>query len=290
MDHKDRLRAHTLFTIPVAVIFAVFFFAPLVLGIYYSFTDWNGISQSYSFVGFANFARIFKTAKATSAIWFTIRYAVLLCLGTTLLALVFSLILNRTFRGKTAARAIYFLPAVLGSIVIGLIFSEIYYRVLPPMGEALGIDWLSKSLISSPNTAIFAILIANLWQCIAIPTTIMIAGLQSVPGELHEVAALDGAGAWRRFFTITLPYLAPSLTIVMVLALKDGLMVFDYIMAVTGGGPAGTTNSISTFIYYTAFETYEYSFATAISVLLFVLIAAFGLGQIRLMNKLEAKE
>ena len=172
----------------------------------------------------------------------------------------------------------------MSPIIIGLIFNEIYYRALPALGKAAGIGILSKSLVSDTRTAIWAILIANIWQAVAIPTVIIIAGLQSISQELYEVAAIDGAGWWRRFLSITLPFLAPTLTIVLVLAVKD------YILAITGGGPAGSTNSIGTFIYQTAFESFNYSYAVANSVVLFILIALFGFLQIRVMSLVEAKE
>lgn len=287
---KSRRQAHVLFTLPILIIFAVFFFAPLILGIFFSFTDWNGIADRYNLIGLGNYIRVFKTPKVLSAVKFTLKYALLLSSFTTLLSLGLSLLLNKDFRGKTFVRSVYFLPAILGSIVIGLIFNEIYYRVLPPLGKELGIAWLSKSLVSSSKTAIFSVLIANLWQALAIPTTLLIAGLQSIPLEMYESAAIDGANSVQRFKSITMPYLMPSITIVLVLALKDGLMVFDYIMAITNRGPAGSTESISTMIYYMAFQLFDYSYASAASVLLFVIIAIFGLGQIKIMSRMEAQE
>lgn len=198
--------------------------------------------------------------------------------------------MNQKVKGIRFIKTIYFFPAVMSPIIIGLIFNEIYYRALPALGKATGISILSKSLVSDTRTAMWAILIANIWQAIAIPTVIIIAGLQSISQELYEVAAIDGAGWWKKFTSITLPFLAPTLTIVLVLAVKDGFLVFDYILAITGGGPAGTTNSIGTFIYQTAFESFNYSYAVANSVVLFVLIALFGFLQIRMMGFMEAKE
>lgn len=260
------------------------------MGIYYSFTDWNGIAASFKFVGFDNFQRVFSDSRALGAVLFTARYAVLFCVLTVGISLALALLMSQTFFGKSLIKAVYFLPAVMSSMIIGLIFSEIYYRAIPLTGQALEIKLLSKSLISNPKTAMYAILIANVWQSVAIPTTIIIAGLLSIPSDLYEAAAIDGANALQRSFSITLPYLAPTLTIVLVLAVKEGLMVFDYILAITDGAPAGTTHSISTFIYYQAFKDYDYAFAVANSVVLFMLIALFGALQISLMKRLEAKE
>lgn len=290
MHSKNRLRSHYLFTFPITLIYTIFFILPLVLGIYYSFTNWNGIATEFKFVGLANFRRILSDSRALGTVWFTVRYAVMLCIATVGISLALGLLLNQAFRGKAFLKSVYFYPAVMSPMIIGLIFNEIYYRALPGIGEALGIGILSKSLISSPGTAIFAILIANVWQSVAIPTAIIIAGLQSIPTYLYEAASIDGANAFQRFRMITLPFLAPTLTIVLVLAIKDGLLVFDYILAITNGAPAGTTHSFGTFIYYQAFQTYDYAFAVANSVVLFIFIALFGALQIKLMKRLEAKE
>lgn len=289
MYDKKRLIAHTLYTLPVGVIYAVFFVFPLFLGIYYSFTDWNGIAREFHFIGFQNYADVLSDRRAMNAVKFTIRYALQFSILLTILSLSVAMLLNHSIPGRTLIRAIYFFPAVLSAIVTGLIFNEIYYRVVPEFGKALGIAWLSKSPASSPSTAIYAIMFANLWQSLAIQTAIMLAGLQSVPQELYEVASIDGASAPRRFFSITLPFIAPTLTIVLVLAVKDGLLLFDYVKAITEGGPGGSTHSIGTYIYMTAFENMRYSYSVANSVLLFILISLFGIMYIRLMGLLEAK-
>ena len=279
-----------IFEIPAVLCYGIFFVFPLILGIYYSFTDWNGIDKSFHYVGPENYIKILSDRKAYSSILFTIKYALLLSFIITLLALILGILLNQKLKGLKFLKTIYFFPAVMSPIIIGLIFNEIYYRALPAIGKAAGIELLSKSLISSPATAMWAIIIANVWQAVAIPTVIVIAGLQAISPELYEVASIDGAGWWKKFSVITLPFLAPTLGIVLVLAVKDGFLVFDYILAITGGGPAGSTHSIGTFIYQTAFENYNYSYAVANSVILFVMIAVFGFLQIQVTRKMEARE
>ena len=290
MRKKEKQVTFFLFSLPAVLCYGIFFILPLILGLYYSLTDWNGIDRGFQFIGMENYWKILTDRKSYSSILFTIKYAVLLSALILLISLVLGLLLNQKVKGIKFIKTIYFFPAVMSPIIIGLIFNEIYYRALPALGKAAGIGILSKSLVSDTRTAIWAILIANIWQAVAIPTVIIIAGLQSISQELYEVAAIDGAGWWRRFLSITLPFLAPTLTIVLVLAVKDGFLVFDYILAITGGGPAGSTNSIGTFIYQTAFESFNYSYAVANSVVLFILIALFGFLQIRVMSLVEAKE
>jgi raffinose/stachyose/melibiose transport system permease protein len=290
MLNRHRLRAHVFFTLPMLTIYAIFFFAPLILGIFYSLTDWNGMSSSFSFVGLSNYQTVLNNRHAMRALGFTIRYALMLSVSILVLSLLLAQLLNSRIPGRTVIRSIYFFPAVLSAMIVGLIFNEIYYRILPPIGDTLGIEWLQKSLASSPGTAPYSILIANAWQAVAIPTAIVIAGLQSIPQELYEVASIDGASKLRSFFAITLPFLAPTLTIVLVLAVKDGLLLFDYVQAITSGGPAGSTHSVGTYIYQQAFENMRYSLSEASSVLLFLIVACFGLIYIRTMRLIEAKE
>lgn len=290
MRNRKRETAFFVFSLPAVLCYGVFFILPLILGVYYSLTDWNGIAKGFRFIGVENYIKILGDRKSYSSIFFTVKYAVLLSLFILILSLVLGILMNQKVKGIRFIKTIYFFPAVMSPIIIGLIFNEIYYRALPALGKATGISILSKSLVSDTRTAMWAILIANIWQAIAIPTVIIIAGLQSISQELYEVAAIDGAGWWKKFTSITLLFLAPTLTIVLVLAVKDGFLVFDYILAITGGGPAGTTNSIGTFIYQTAFESFNYSYAVANSVVLFVLIALFGFLQIRMMGFMEAKE
>ena len=218
MRKREKEATFFLFSLPAVLCYGVFFILPLILGLYYSLTDWNGIDRGFQFIGMENYWKILTDRKSYSSILFTIKYAVLLSALILLISLVLGLLLNQKVKGIKFIKTVYFFPAVMSPIIIGLIFNEIYYRALPALGKAAGIGILSKSLVSDTKTAIWAILIANIWQAVAIPTVIIIAGLQSISQELYEVAAIDGAGWGRRFLSITLPFLAPTLTIVLVLA------------------------------------------------------------------------
>jgi raffinose/stachyose/melibiose transport system permease protein len=163
---------------------------------------------------------------------------------------------------------------------VGLIFNQIMYRALPPIGRGLGIGWLSNNLLSSPRTAVLGILFVHVWQGVAMPTLLFLAGLQTIPEDLLEAAAIDGAGPFRRFYWVTLPFLMPVLSVVMVLTVKSGLMVFDYVKALTDGGPGGSTESISLLIYSNAFVENKYSYAIAEAILAGILIALVSAIQI----------
>ncbi|MDR2185378.1 MAG: sugar ABC transporter permease [Treponema sp.] len=283
--NRERQICFALFTAPGLALYALFFIFPVIMGFYYGMTDWNGITRRYHFIGLRNFFAVFQDKRFGRAILFNLRYCVLLTACIAVLGIVIALLLNRKIRGITFFRAAHFLPAVLSGLTVGLIFNQILYRALPPAGQALGIGWLSNNLLSSPRTAMTGILFVHVWQGVSMPTLLFLAGLQAVPEELLEAAAIDGAGPFRRFRQVTFPFLLPVLSVVMVLTVKSGLMVFDYVKALTDGGPGGSTESISLLIYSNAFVENKYSYAIAEAVLAGVLIALISAVQISITNK-----
>ena len=150
----------------------------------------------------------------------------MLVVGVMLVSLILALSLNSIKRFKTLTKSIFFVPAMIGGVTIALIFDQIYYRLVPSVGQALGISWLMQSPLASTQTALPAVVFVNVWQAVAMPTLIFIAGLQSVPQDLYESAMLDGATVFNRFRYITFPYLMPTFTINMVLAIKSGITSF----------------------------------------------------------------
>lgn len=271
-----------LFTLPVVILYTIFFLGPMLLGIYYSLTNWNGISKTFDVIGFTNYVKAVSDPRFRNAIWFNIRYAVLLVFFVVVLSLALALALNSIKTLSTLFRSVYFLPAVLSLVTVGLIWNELFYRVIPLIGQVLGIDWLSVSLLGNPKTAMFAILAVNLWQGCAIPTVLFIAGLQSVPADLYEAATIDGAGPWARFRSITIPFLIPVLNMIIITQAKGGLTIFDYIKAMTDGGPGQATEAIGLLIYKHAMSEGKYSQSVAEAMILFVIVAAISYLTLRL--------
>lgn len=274
-----------LFVLPATLLYILFFVYPVIQGAYFSLTDWNGLTSKFKFVGLKNFGNILHDTRFLKAFWFNIRYSVLLIISITVLAVVLALLLNNKFRGRSFFRGLYFFPAVISLLTAGLIFNEIFFRALPPLGEMLNISWLKTSLLSSPKTAIYGILAVNVWQGVAIPTVLVLAALQSIPGELMESASLDGANAWQRFRAITIPFILPILSVVLVLTLKDGLTVFDYIVSLTSGGPGGSTESVSLLIYNHGFKEMKFSYGIAEALILCLVVCTISFFQISYTNK-----
>ena len=165
--------------------------------------------------------------------------------------------LNSKIRAKSFFRGAYFLPNILGALVVGYIFNYFFTYILPAVGEMIGWETLSSSLLSSKNLAWIAIVIVCAWQAIAMNTLIYISGLQTVPEDVYEAGAIDRATGWNEFKNLAFPLIVPFFTINMVLCVKNFLMVFDQIMALTKGGPAQSTESISYLIYQNGIDVYK---------------------------------
>lgn len=271
-----------LFTLPILIMYCVFFIIPLLMGMKNSLTDWSGTSPDYNFIGIKNYIDIFQDERFRNALIFNFKYTILLTVGTVIISLIIAIVLNQKIRGRGFFRSVFFLPAILSLVTVGLIWNELFYRVIPLIGEATGWGLFESSWLGSPKLAMYAILLVNLWQGCATPIVLLIAGLQSVPQDLYEAAAIDGANAWQRFKSITIPYLIPVLNIVIVTSVKGGLTTFDYIKAMTDGGPMQSTESVGILIYNHAMQEGRFGYSVAESMILFLIIALVSVVTMRM--------
>lgn len=272
--------------IPVLVLFFCFNTLPLIKGFYYGLTNFKGYG-SYDFVGLRNFKDLFTDARVGKSYLFTFKYAIVMTLLVNVISLILALGLNREIRGKNALRGIYFVPNILGGLVVGYIFSFIFTYILPAVGEATGIGFLQNSMLASTKTAWIAIVIVGAWQGIAMNTIIYISGLQTVPEEVYEACMLDGASGWKKFSKITFPLIMPFFTINLVLCMKNALMVFDQIMSLTKGGPSQSTESISYLIYNNGMSGGQFGFQSANAFVFFVVIVVISFLQMKFLGGKE---
>lgn len=283
---QERKRTFLMITIPVLVLFFCFNTLPLIKGFIYSFTNFKGYG-SYEWVGLRNYVDLFQDSRVGKSYLFTFKYALVGTIITNVISLVLALGLNSKIKGKSVLRGIYFIPNVLGGLVIGYIFSFIFTYVLPVLGQKMGIEALSSSMLSNTGKAWIAIVIVGCWQAIAMNTIIYISGLQTVPEDVYEAGSIDGVTGWKQFKYLTFPLIIPFFGINMVLCMKNFLMVFDQIMALTKGGPSQSTESISYLIYQNGMSGGQFGFQSANAFVFFVVIVAVSVLQMTATNKKE---
>lgn len=279
--------AYYIMAIPAVLLFAIFHTYPALQGVYYSFTNWDGLSLSYEFVGFKNYLNLFKDLNVLNSYLFTFKFAVLATILVNVISLLIAMGLNAKIKYKNFFRGVYFLPNVLSVLIVGFIFNYLFANVVPELGQKLGIALFSTNILGSEDWAWIGVVIVAVWQACAFNTILYLSGLQTVPSELYEASGLDGANKWQEFWHITFPMIAPFFTINMVLAMKNFLQVFDHIVALTGGGPGRATESISLLIYKGGFAGGEFAYQSANSVVYFIIIVVISVLQIRFLQKRE---
>ena len=272
--------------LPALILFAAFNTIPLITGAFYSLTNYRGYG-SYDFVGLRNYIDLFQDARVGQSYLFTFKYAIAGTVLVNLISLLLAMGLNSRIKAKSFLRGMYFVPNVLGGLVVGYIFSFLFTYIIPALGNSLNIEFLKDSILASEDWAWVGVLIVGVWQSVAMNTIIYISGLQTIPGDIYEASSIDGANKWQTFTKLTLPMLVPFLSINLVLSTKNMLMVFDQIMSLTKGGPAQSTESISYLIYRNGMDGGQFGFQSANAVLFFVVIVTISVLQMRMTNKKE---
>lgn len=279
-------QTYLLITIPIVALFFLFNTLPLIQGIIYSFTNYKGYG-SYEFVGLRNYIDLFQDVRVGKSYLFTFKFAIVTTIIVNVISLLLAMALNSKIKFKNTLRGLYFLPNVLGGLIVGYIFNFLFTYIMPELASMLGLTSMSTSLLAKPSLAWIAIVIVCAWQSIAMNTIIYISGLQTIPMDVYEACSLDGASGWKKFFHITFPLVLPFFTINMVLCMKNSLMVFDQIMSLTKGGPAQSTESISYLIYNNGMSGGQFGFQSANAVIFFVMIVIISVLQIKFLSSKE---
>ncbi len=288
MKQKKRINiAFYIMTVPMAVLFFCFHTFPFLQGVFYSFTDWKGYGN-WSFVGLRNYLHIFTDKNVLSSYFFTFKFAICATVLVNVLSLTLACALNTKLKCRNFLKAVYFLPYMLGTLIVSYVFKYIFSNIIPLLGDTLGIPALSSNILGT-NHAWIGVLVVTVWQSMAFNTLIYLSGLQTVDKDLYEAADLDGASGFKRFFRITFPLIAPFFTINMVLSGKNFLMAFDQFMAMTNGGPGTATTTISVLIYKRGFSGGQFAYQSANAVLLFVIVVLISVFQLRVLEKREEK-
>lgn len=275
------------FILPAVLLYLAVVFLPNVQGLVYSFTDWDGFGQTWAWVGLKNFENVFADPNSMRAIGNTFLLTLVVALGQNIVGLLLALGLNTTIRSKYILRLVFFLPVVLTPIVAGYLWKYL----LTPGGTInsvlgdMGLGALQQDWLGNPNLVIYAICLAIIWQGAGYSMVIYLAGLQTVPAEALEAAAIDGAGPIRRTISITLPLINGSIVVNLLLSVIGNLKQFDTVFAMTEGGPGSASETMATIVYKTAFTYLRYPTALAQAVILTLLVAVIAFAQFRLTQR-----
>ncbi|MBV8352824.1 MAG: sugar ABC transporter permease [Verrucomicrobia bacterium] len=277
------------FLTPALAIYSVVVVYPMVYSSYLSLFRWDGISPTKVFVGLQNYVTLFTQ---NEVFWIALRnnavWLVAALLLPTSIGLGLALLLNSKFRGSHVFRSIFYFPAVLSLAVVGLIWTWIYHPDLGLLNQALtasGLKGFTRNWLSDPQIALYPVIIAATWSAVGLPMLLYLAGLQTIPEELHEAAKIDGAGPIRRFVHVTFPLLRETTLIVLAITAINALKAYDIVYAMTNGGPANKTQLLSTWMYFLTYNYNQVGLGTAIAVVLFSLTLIFAIPYIRFMTR-----
>lgn len=270
---------------PAVIAFAAFHTIPVVVGIFFSFTNYAGYGD-WDFVGISNYLNLFKDDRVLKAYGFSFLFAIVATILTNIISLAIAMGLNAKIKARNFWRGVYFVPYVLAILVIGYVFQFLFSNSLPKL--LADIPLIRDNILTNPDWAWTAIVGLAVWQACAFSIIIYLSGLQTIPAELYEAASLDGASPWRQFSSITFPLIGAFFTINVVLSLKGFLQVFDPIVALTNGGPGTSTESVTLLIFRGGFSGGEFAYQTANAVVFFIVITIVSLVQFRFLQRREA--
>lgn len=293
MNRKQLRKVYPVWlSFPAVFVYTLFFIVPIITAFFYSFTDWNmDRMNTPKYIAFRNFINLFQDEIFIRSLGNTVLFAVSTTVLKTAVGLALALLVVRKFRGNSIFRTIFYLPCVLSCMVVGLLFSGILKEegLINTFLKAIGHAGLARDWLGSYATAMVWIIIIEVWMWAGFTMFLFISGLQAIPKEYYESAQLDGASARQRFFSITLPLLAPSFTVVVTLSITGGLKVFDIVYALTGGGPGFDTQVLSTYTYRAfGLGLLGKSSASALVLSIFIVGITFALNKFLRSREVEA--
>ncbi len=282
------------FALPALLLYVTFFIVPSVTGLGYAFTDWTSYSDQVNFIGWKNFQEIFSPkARYLVYIGNTLIFTVGTIILKTVLGIGLAVLLNEGVkRFVNFYRVIIYLPAVLPTLVVALIFRSILHPATGILNgglRAIGLNAFALPWLIDPHIAIYSVIGVDSWKGVGYIMVILLAGLQTIPKDYYEAAHIDGANAWQRFRYVTLPMLRPAIVVVSVLNALYALRVFDIVFALTNGGPGYATETIATDIFK-SFSEGQYGLGTAVSTILFIILLVVGYFVIRLLERGQARD
>lgn len=276
-----------LFIAPALIALFMVVIVPLLYGIYYSFTNWDGINEPV-FQGFTNYVKLLKDQSFRDSLWFTTKFAVVSVVLINVIGLSLALLVTQKIKGNNLLRTIFFMPNLIGGLILGFIWQFVFISAFTAIGEKIGIKAL-EGWLSTTKTGFWGLVILTAWQMSGYIMIIYIAHLESIPEDVLEAAKIDGATSFQRFRYIIFPLVAPAFTVSLFLTLSNSFKLYDQNLSLTGGAPYNSTQMVAMNIYNTAFVNNNMAFAQAKAVIFFIIIAIISLTQVYYNKKKEVE-
>lgn len=275
---NNRSISYWLFLAPVLIALGLVVITPFMYGFGLSFTNWNGVSIG-QFVGLQNYIDLFRDGEFRNAFWFTVLFAIVTVILLNVFGLGLALLVTQSLKSSNLLRAVFFMPNLIGGLILGFIWQFIFVNAFSQAGTLLNIEGL-QGWLSTTGTGFWGLVILTAWQMAGYIMVIYIAFLQSIPGDVVEAAKIDGAGSWQRFKSIIFPLLAPAFTVSMFITLSAGFKIYDQNLSLTNGGPFDSTQMLAMDIVRTAFVDNEMAYAQGKAVVFFLIVTAIALAQV----------
>lgn len=277
---------------PAFLIFFVLFLLPSIIGLFFSFTNWNSMSDTVKFIGLDNYKKIFSDPAMWKVFGNNVFYAVMTSLLKAGVGLALAIALNRHLKGRNALRTLFFLPMCIANLIVGLVFQQILHPtngILNSFLSTIGLSGLTQAWLIDPNVVMWSCVAIEVWKAAGFNMIIFLAGLQAVPQEMYEACDIDGATGWQKFSRVTFPLIMPSVVINMLLNVISGLKVFDVIFTLTNGGP-GRASEVLNITIFKQFSLGDYGYGTALNTILFVVLSIISVAVIRNYTKEDNAE
>jgi len=288
MNAGSKVRKFAIFAaVPMAIFSAVLVY-PFAQGFFLTFTDWDGFKYE-KFTGTANYTKSFKDPVFWSTLGFTLKFVVVSLVAVNVVAFGLALIVTAKLRSSTFLRTFFFVPNLIGGVVLGVIWQFIFNTALISISSRFNLPFFKDSWLNETNTAFWALIIVTVWQSSGYMMIIYITGLITVEQDVLEAARVDGASALRTLLAIKMPLMAQAFTISLFLTLRNGFMAYDVNVALTGGGPYRTTELISMHIFQDAFAFGNFGTGQSKAVIMFLMVAIAALVQVSVSKRLEVE-
>ncbi len=286
----DKLKTYLLFAGPTTFIFITVVIIPFLYGIYLTFTNWDGLANTFTLIGFENYIEVFNDGVYWGSFFLTLKYVLFTVFFVNLVAFLLAYFLTSGIKGQNFMRAGFFTPNLIGGIILGLIWRFVFSRVLVYLGNNLDIVIFSRSWLSNPDKAFWTVVIVSTWQYSGYMMLIYIAGFMNVPKSVLEAATIDGANSLQKIKNVIMPLMVPSFIISIFLTLQRGFLVYDLNISLTEGGPFKSTELISMHVYEKAFMAQDYGVGQSQAVFLFLMVASITFAQVYFSKKLEVEQ